>query len=116
MHISLDFETHSQAPIKSVGAWVYAEHPTTEVLCMSYAIDDGKPQLWLPDDPLPEFVTNPENITLHAWNSFFEYAIWHQCLKWPSVPVTQWDNTQAHAMALSLPRSLGEMYQSTGVR
>ena len=115
MNVHIDFETYSQAPIKSVGTWVYAEHPTTEVLCMSYAIDDGKPQLWLPDDPLPEFVTNPENITLHAWNSFFEYAIWHQCLKWPDVPVKQWDNTQAHAMALSLPRSLGECARVLGL-
>jgi DNA polymerase len=36
VHISLDFETRSEADLKKVGAYEYARHPSTELLCMGY--------------------------------------------------------------------------------
>src|SRR5262245_25081197 len=36
-----DFETRSVASLEQAGAWRYAADPTTEILCVSYAIDDG---------------------------------------------------------------------------
>lgn len=107
MKVSLDFETYSEAPLKETGAWVYAEHPSTDVICMGYAYGDQDPQLWLPGMPLPDFVTHPENYELHAWNSFFEYCIWHLCLDWPAVPITQWHDSMARAAVMALPLSLG---------
>lgn len=104
--VHIDFETYSECDITKQGAWVYACHPSTEVVCMAYAIGDEAPELWLPGEALPDFLN--EHVVLHAWNSFFEYCIWHNTLKWPAVPISYWDNTQAHAMALSLPRALGE--------
>ena len=43
-----DIETRSTVDLKKVGAAKYAADPSTEVLCVAYAVDDGPVQLWLP--------------------------------------------------------------------
>lgn len=103
--VSLDFETYSETDLKKVGAWAYACHPTTEVLCMAYAIDDGDPILWLPGQPLPLCIINYGQFTFRAWNSFFEWCIWTQVLHWPKTDISQWEDTAARAAALAMPRS-----------
>ncbi|NCC35646.1 MAG: XRE family transcriptional regulator, partial [Chloroflexia bacterium] len=108
MRISIDFETYSEADIRKLGAWAYSVHPSTEVLCMAYSIDGAEPQLWLPTEPPPWFVTGNAPLSCIAWNVGFEYAIWHNVLGWPSLPITQWEDTAAHAAALALPRALGD--------
>ena len=52
----LDFETRSRCDLPAAGAYNYAKHPSTEVLCMSYAFDDGEVETWLPKYPFPERV------------------------------------------------------------
>ncbi|AHG23439.1 DNA polymerase I [Edwardsiella phage eiAU-183] len=42
----LDFETFSEADLKKVGAYAYAEHDSTEILLASYAFDDGPAKVW----------------------------------------------------------------------
>ena len=39
--IFLDFETRSRCDLRSRGVYNYAQDPSTEVSCMSYAFDDG---------------------------------------------------------------------------
>jgi len=46
--IFIDFETRSKCDITKAGAWRYSQDPTTDVMCMAYAIDDGPAQLWVP--------------------------------------------------------------------
>lgn len=53
----LDTETFSPVDLKKSGPYAYAEHPETEILICSYAIDDGPAQVWdctdgsrMPDD------------------------------------------------------------------
>lgn len=53
----LDTETFSPVDLKKSGSYAYAEHPETEILICSYAIDDGPAQAWdctdgsrMPDD------------------------------------------------------------------
>jgi DNA polymerase len=36
--IIIDFETRSEIDLRKVGPWVYAEHPSTEILCIGYKI------------------------------------------------------------------------------
>ena len=38
--LHIDFEARSEVDLKLVGAYKYAAHPSTEILCMAYAIDD----------------------------------------------------------------------------
>ncbi len=49
MTIWLDFETRSECDLVRHGAYTYAQHPSTQVLCMAWAIDDGEVELWTPD-------------------------------------------------------------------
>ncbi|EMC9270185.1 DNA polymerase I [Salmonella enterica] len=42
----LDTETFSEADLKKVGSYAYAEHPTTEIVICTYAFDEGPVQVW----------------------------------------------------------------------
>lgn len=104
-----------------VGAAVYAEHPTTEVLSMAYDLKDGRgPRLWTPGDPPPLdlFSHLMSGGLLEAWNSGFEYLIWlHVCHKrmgWPELPLRQLRDAMAKSLAMSLPGGLGEAGEVLG--
>jgi DNA polymerase len=82
MHaLHLDFETCSAVNLKEVGAYVYARHPSTQVICASYALDNGavcttdfRTQL----DGLKYVDTALKGgVTLHGWNVAFERLIWN---------------------------------------
>lgn len=55
-HLFLDLETFSEADLKKVGSYAYAEHPSTEILLALYALDDGGVNCWDCTDgsPMPE--------------------------------------------------------------
>ena len=44
--ITFDFETRSHADLRAVGPWAYSEHPTTEVICACWQIEDEEVQEW----------------------------------------------------------------------
>lgn len=109
--IFIDFETRSEVDIKACGAWVYAEHPSTDVLCMAYAIDDSPVNLWTPGHPIPYIVQlSLKDHHVEAHNAFFERAIWHNVMVkkygWPAIRHDQWRCSAAKAAARALPRSL----------
>lgn len=127
--VSLDFETYSEAGyvwngkrwgalpgapsgknrlgLGCVGAAAYAEHPSTEVLCLAHGA-----HLWKPGDPAPETLfLHIENGGLWAaWNAPFEWWIWNTvCTRqygWPHLPLRQGRCSAARARAWSLPPSL----------
>lgn len=130
----LDFETYSEAGyvwdagrmkwgclrgtdkkgLGVVGAQVYAEHPSTEVLSLYYDLKDGRGRRrWLPTDPLPP-VDLLEHVArgglLEAWNSGFEWRIWNIVCRrrygWPALPLEQLRCAMAKARAWSLPGKL----------
>ncbi len=79
-YVYWDIETRSAASIcASAGAHVYAIDPTTQPLCLAYAVDDGEPQLWLPTEPTPplflDIAANPGDWRLVAHNWEFERTI-----------------------------------------
>lgn len=50
--VHLDFETASEADIKKVGGFRYAEDPSTRILITGYAVEDEEPvavDMTLPD-------------------------------------------------------------------
>lgn len=131
----LDFETYSEAGynfdevlgrwvptsktaphgLPAVGAAVYSEHPSTEVLSLAYNLKDGiGPRLWLPGMPPPQdlFDHIARGGLLEAANSGFEYFIWtNVCAKrmgWPPLPINQLRDTLAKSRAFSLPGALGK--------
>lgn len=83
--IALDFETYSEVDIKKCGVYVYAKHPSTRILCMSWAEipeDESVPKEIKYLEPSKalnvEFILKrwkKEERRLVAWNSQFEYLI-----------------------------------------
>lgn len=113
--IHLDFETFSEAVIKgpkSVGSCKYAEHPSTEILCLGYAFGDEDPIVWTPKDDPPEdlFDAIASGSLVHAWNAEFEIPVWGTvCVErmgWPRIPFPSWRDTAALALAHALPGKL----------
>lgn len=120
MKISADFETRSPVDLKKHGAYVYFEHPQTEVLMCAYRIDDGPLQLWTYDQPAPADLCAAieAGAKIHAWNAQFE-ALGFDLLAdrhgWPRPEIEQYVDTMAAAAAMSLPRALGDAAQALGL-
>lgn len=78
--LHLDFETFSEVDLTKVGAYRYAEHPSTRILMAAYALNDGPFKLWVPDEgePFPEdlagYMDDMETDVV-AWNASFERQI-----------------------------------------
>lgn len=110
--IFVDFETRSECDLKKCGSWVYSEHPSTEILCMAWAIEDGPVQLWEPGQPFPVTLARALDggMEIEAHNAFFERSIWENI----GVPKhdfrnfhpDQWRCSAARVAARALPRSL----------
>jgi DNA polymerase len=103
----LDFETRSRCDLPSAGAYNYAKHPSTEVLCMSYAFDDGEVETWVPKYPFPERIANFKG-QIRAHNAAFERLIFWHVLDIPFA-LEQFYCTSAQARANCLPGSLEDI-------
>lgn len=121
MTAHVDFETQSACDLKKAGLHAYAEHATTRVLCMAWAIDDEPVEIWRPGEPLPErlmiHVTGNGKIAGH--NVSFEFTIWNvTCRKlyeFPEIKIEQCDCTMARAYAMALPGSLDRASAALGI-
>lgn len=56
--IYLDFEARSRTDITQVGAWNYSQDPSTEVLCLCYAVDDAPAKCWIPPKIALQYMFN----------------------------------------------------------
>ena len=106
--IFCDFETRSACDLKTAGVYNYAQHGSTEVLCMAYAIDDGEVQLWT-EGPLPDFAGHQ----IRAWNAAFERLIFWYVLQL-DYPLDQFYCTAAQARANCAPGSLEDAGRFAG--
>jgi DNA polymerase bacteriophage-type len=137
---SLDFEGYSEAGyfrhgdkvkgvgsqgkggLPAIGAPVYAEHESTEIISLAYDLKDGKGvRLWIPGSPYPydlfDHVINAG--LLEAWNAGFEYKIWNLvgCRRfkgWPTLELNQMRCAMAKAKAFSLPGGLDNAAEVVG--
>jgi DNA polymerase len=113
--VFLDFESRSSQPIK-FGTSNYADHESTHLLCMAWAIDEGPVSLWTPGRPLPDWIweiqQNP-TLELHAHNARFERLMWPRT--WPRPRLNQWYCTAAKAAAAGLPRALDKAAAALGL-
>lgn len=117
MIYSIDFETRSIIDLPDRGLDVYANDPSTEVLCVAFGTtpegvkvstpqNPSTNQLW----PLMQHVSKGGKIA--AWNAAFEYAIWNcVCVPkygWPELKLEQCIDTMAMSAACNAPQSLGD--------
>jgi DNA polymerase bacteriophage-type len=111
MTLHHDFETRSVADLAQVGLDNYACHPTTQVLMLSWAIDDEPVQLWRAHLDGPEIPQQLRALLLDpavrksAWNTQFERAIWRHKIGVDS-PAAEWEDPMIQARYLSLPGKL----------
>lgn len=133
-----DFETYSEAGysigakvkgvaaggkggLPVVGTPVYAEHPTTEVICFYYNLKDGHGRRgWMPGTPNPQplFDHIANGGLFEAWNVTFEWYIWNMvCVRkygWPPLPLAQCRCAMAKSRRHSLPGSLSRAAKVLG--
>lgn len=101
--IWLDFETRSRCDLKTRGVYNYARDASTQVLCMSYAIDDNEVRTWT-QGPLPDF----DGHLIYAHNAAFERLIFQYVLDRP-MPPERFVCTAAQARSNCLPGSLEDI-------
>jgi DNA polymerase len=124
MIYSIDFETRSRANLPDVGLDIYANDPSTEVLCIAWGNKPDNVSVGVPQ-PSKNWQDTKGNILLHvlldhvaaggkiqAWNAMFEYAIWNcVCVpkySWPELKLEQCIDTMAIAAANNIPQNLDE--------
>lgn len=119
----LDTETFSGVDLKKVGAYAYAEHPTTEIMICTYAIDEGRVQTW----DCTESPTMPRELRkalrrvsrkkakiVMANGLLFDRLVIRE--KWGiDLPVCQIEDTMIMAFRHALPGSLDKQCQVLGV-
>ena len=107
--IWIDFESRSRCDLKSRGVYNYAQDASTEVLCMSYAFDNGEVATWLPGQRFPDIAGHQ----IMAHNAAFERLVfWYVLCPDVGVPepkLEQFYCTAAQARANCLPGSLEDV-------
>jgi len=112
-----DVETRSTVDLTKAHEWRYAADPTTEVLCVGYAVDDDEPQTWIPGDPIPEAFRTATTVVAH--NFQFERAIATHILTprygWPAIPLDRQVCSMTMAYASALPGALENVAVALGL-
>ena len=97
MIYSIDFETRSVIDLPDRGLDIYANDPSTEVLCIAWG---NTPETVLVSKPTYGILLNnvlldhvAQGGKIQAWNAMFEYAIWNcVCVPkygWPELKLEQ---------------------------
>lgn len=113
----IDLETYSDIPI-NYGTHAYAER--AEILLFAYAVDDAPVAVWdctaqaqMPTD-LADALNDPA-VLVCAHNSHFDRTVLRHVVPDFCPPIERWRDTMAHALAHSLPGSLGDLCDILGV-
>lgn len=115
----LDGETYSECDLRTAGTHRYAEHPSTEITVVQWAVDDGEPvveDLTGRKPPSAELRTMLEDprFTIVAHNSHFDRTILRHV--WGiDIPPERWMDTMVKAMCHGLPGSLDKIGRVLGL-
>ena len=112
MTLWVDFETRSACDLKTAGVYNYAQDPSTDVLCMSYAFDNEDVQTWVPLQKFPERVRNHTGL-IYAHNAAFERLIFWYVLQ-IDFKLEQFYCTATQARANCAPGSLEDVGRFAG--
>jgi len=118
--IWIDFESRSECDLKRHGVYNYAADPSTRVLCMAWALDDGEVEIWAPGQKFPKAVADAvaKGDTIYAHNAAFERLIWSYVLgpdhNAPVPTLEQYYCTAAQARANCGPGSLEDVGRFAG--
>ncbi len=133
--ITIDFETRSAADLATCGAAAYAEHPSTEVICLAVKKHGQEPVIWfspdfrftdcsdwaalpiIKDDVMRQMIAEAEVIEAH--NMDFEFNIWKHTMPrygfTDTLPLQKLRCSAAKAASCGFPRNLEEACLAIGV-
>ena len=90
MRLHLDLETRSTIDLRKTGVYVYADHPTTDVILACWAVDDYAVESWYHRDPNPsslmQLLADP-SVTIVAHNAGYDLRI---CQAFQLLPTLGW--------------------------
>lgn len=116
--LHLDYETASELDIKKCGAYKYAADPSTRILMLGWAVDDGPVQLWQPHlEEIPsalEYYLADPSVIKRAYNAQFERLITKHCLG-IEVPIEQWRCTMVMSYYLGFAGKLTQVLNAVGL-
>lgn len=75
--VVIDYETRSNIDLLRMGRTRYMHDPSTEILMLGYRYvsPSSVSKVWLPGDPHPDFIKNPQDYNIYAHNAEFEQGI-----------------------------------------
>ena len=104
-----------------VGTPVYAEHPSTEIVCLYYDLKDGRGRRgWYPGTPSPADLLAyiASGGIIEAFNVTFEFYIWNlvgvRMFGWPALQLENCRCVMARARRQSLPGGLDNVCKALG--
>lgn len=127
-----DFETRSPVNLKKEGGYRYAAHPETDILCLSWALDDGPVTVWSPEWCHPDRFVKDEHRALSdlatamrgppmifaAFNAAFDREIWNKVFvrlyDMPELRIEQVIDVQAQTEGSGCPPGLGATCEALG--
>ena len=118
-----DAETRSAVSLREAGAHLYAADPSTEILFLCLAVDDGPVDTWRPGDPPPApflaAAADPSNWTVVFDNWTFERPLYEHILiprfGFPPLPLEVHDCAERLALANAYPAELGLRAEALGL-
>ncbi len=117
-YLYIDIETRSKTDLIAHGGYRYNKCPSTELICVSYALNDNKIITWFPEDgPIPSDLyaylsDNTPHKKIVAHNAAFERLFFeNQGHKYdlPLIDLNRWVCSSATCMAVGLPAKLSDV-------
>lgn len=129
----IDYETRSKADLRKIGTWLYACHPTTEIMCIGFIDPNGDEHLitendliawsngeWIDSIQVLVSILNNKAVKLVAHFADFEQWITEyvlsKILTFTKLTPDRWIDTMALAYYYALPGSLKDCAKALGLK
>ena len=109
--VGIDFETKSEVDLIKHGRKNYLAGKEADIICMGYRINDEPTKLWIPGDPLPDFVNSNCQHKFYAFNAQFDMAVWNTLgikYEFTHNPAIQWIDVMALCGRFTYHQSLAQ--------
>ena len=123
--VTLDFESRSTVDLKKSGAWIYSLHPTTDIMCYCFMVNDEShvrryegPAFCEDEHYLDELeeLAADKSVLFEAHYAGFEYSMWenimHKRHGLSRIAPNRWRDSAAVAAYKAMPRALGKLCQA----
>lgn len=133
IEVFIDFEARSEVDLVKAGQHNYMTHPSTEPLCLGWAVGDGPVQITPFVEPQDEglfrtqmhFKTTEDLSPLYdaveqgalivAHNAGFDRGLWDRALALPFTPLEQWACSAAASRHYGAPGALSDACEFLGL-